>query len=413
MSRPTRPAPSATLWLTALALVAGLGAAPGLVLADAPPAPEIAVDCDHGPGLQQAVEQRAPGGVRITFRGTCREDVSIHRDDVALRGAGESAVLAGALTVRATNRVELAGFSVEAGPDRTEPAVRILDSRSFVVSDLAVSGAGGRGVFVDGSEGSIEALSVRDAATDGLSISSSRVRVTGDVIATDNGAAGIDAHLGSDLTFDAARVRTDRNFLGFVVRDASIAAFSGGELTARDQDLAGIVVAVGAALTYGGTEVVATDNGRGGLLITERSSFIPAGFGARLEFLRNGFAGIIAQEGSSLSLSGVGGRTTVRENTCFGLLIDGSKALLLNSSVTDNDLQNARILFGSRVTSGPIELPLPIHCEDSVITRGVDVCAPARSAAGAVDGEAGREAPPTAREIAAPILEALAVSDVH
>ena len=176
----SRPAVWAIVWV----VCAAVGAAHGM-----PPRPDpvVAVDCDSGDSINNALRRADPNHIEVVVSGVCHEAVVISRSDVLIRAVGLGAhgiqgmEGAPALELHHVSNVAIQGLFISGG----DVGILVTDSNHRIsLSDLVVS------------ENLAGGMTLEDASVSGSNL---RVEANGQTPAT----AGVLVDHGSEFTATA------------------------------------------------------------------------------------------------------------------------------------------------------------------------------------------------------------------
>jgi hypothetical protein len=102
------------------------------------------VDCGSGERIQRQIDRRNPDReLQLIIRGTCTENVTVDRDDLALIGEGGAVI--GTITIPGSRRVVIRNLTVSSP---TGPGIFGTDNASFTVEDSDIVRNGTEGVSV-------------------------------------------------------------------------------------------------------------------------------------------------------------------------------------------------------------------------------------------------------------------------
>jgi len=152
--------------------------APGVAFADSD---TKLVDCTKGHSIQKAIDKRNPDrSLTLMIRGTCNENVTVERDDLALVGEAGAAVN-GTISIPGSRRVLIRALRVSSP---TGAGVEGTDNAAFTVEDS----------FLE--RNATEGLAVRNGAF--ATVRRTRLAENGQAAAADSGR-GIDARHGGSV----------------------------------------------------------------------------------------------------------------------------------------------------------------------------------------------------------------------
>ena len=90
------------------------------------------VDCTRGQSIQKAIDKRNPErSLTLMIRGTCNENVTVDRDDLALVGEA-GATVNGTITIPGSRRVLIRSLKVSSP---TGAGVEGTDNAAFTIDD--------------------------------------------------------------------------------------------------------------------------------------------------------------------------------------------------------------------------------------------------------------------------------------
>ncbi len=179
----SRPAVWAIVWV----VCAAVGAAHGM-----PPRPDpvVAVDCDSGDSINNALRRADPNHIEVVVSGVCHEAVVISRSDVLIRAVGLGAhgiqgmEGAPALELHHVSNVAIQGLFISGG----DVGILVTDSNHRIsLSDLVVS------------ENLAGGMTLEDASVSGSNL---RVEANGQTPAT----AGVLVDHGSEFNCDGCTI---------------------------------------------------------------------------------------------------------------------------------------------------------------------------------------------------------------
>lgn len=360
---------SSGLWAPALEAVSppGAGPPPGTP-GPFPASLTVAVDCDAGDTVAEALARRADE-LRVEVTGTCVEDVEIRRDRTTLVGVAPGAEIVGSpspaipfgggVTVLGASRVTLADLTIRLG----RRGVAILDGGAARLERLTVRDQDRDGVLLQGgSQAWIEDCALLDNAFYGLAVwdgSSVMLGFDGTTVASGNGQVGVLVSNGSDVTgFATTRLEADDNQYGvFAQLNGSVQAVG---LSAARNDF-GAVAMLGGVI---GTALEVRDSAIIGVLATNGGQ---VDVGGSIE--GSGVFGIRANHDATVALRGA-----ALSGNSVGMLLDGTEALFVDSTVSDP----VELVFGTRVDfRGGNSFTGGVSCDATVLVRGDVACPPA------------------------------------
>jgi hypothetical protein len=332
----------------------------------------VAVDCDAGDTIADALAQRADE-LRVEITGSCVEDVLIRRDRTTLVGVAAGAEIVGSPPPPVP-------FSFVSG------VVAVTGASRVTLADLTIRD-GHRGVNLhEGAAARLERLTIRDQMNHGLLLQGGSQAWVEDCSIVDNGGFGIAAWEASSvqLAFDATTV-VSRNFAGAVVSGSSdLLGFQTSRLEADDNQF-GLVAQLNGSIQGVGLVARGNDVGVWALL----GGAISTG----AEVRDSSEVGVYASDGGQVDIQGTvedGGiwgvlgeydatvafRGTISGNP-VGMTLDATEAWIANATVTDP----VELSFGTRVDfAGGNSFTGGVSCDGTVLVRGDVACPPAPSA---------------------------------
>jgi parallel beta-helix repeat protein len=169
----------------------------------------ITVDCSNGETIGEVLSGKAHKDkpLVLMIRGTCHENVTVGRDDVALEGDVPGAAIFGSVTIDAARRVSVSRLSV------TNPAgdgISVENGASATVRDSTIAENGGHGIAVLNASFAIVERNIlsgngRTRAGSGLFLAYGSTARGLDNILEDNTASGIDVGDSSNYRSDGDR----------------------------------------------------------------------------------------------------------------------------------------------------------------------------------------------------------------
>ena len=334
------------------------------------------MNCDNGRSLQNAIDRFPNRRLRVEFKGTCVESVTIARNGVTLVGVGEEATVVGQVAVKSAIGVRLEGFTVRDTPaedpvlDRDGDGVRVLASTGVEISGVEVINAGARGFSFERSS-----VDIRDSSTDGAKgigfiAFAATVDVAGTFASRDSAVNGICIVAAASLfVLPNSTIVAERNPLGIIVEELAVMTVAlGSQVVANDNFGDGIQVIGQGALLYASAAIEATNNGRYGIAVTLLSHFTAFGGSViDVEVANNGAGGMIITSNSAVVAQG---GFTVRDNGGFGILADNAVLGLAGVTSTDNPGGDVVAGFGSKVVFAGSSNIGTISCDPTVLVRG-------------------------------------------
>ena len=330
----------------------------------------VAVDCDAGDTIADALAQRADE-LRVEITGSCVEDVLIRRDRTTLVGVAPGAeivgspappvpgsLVSGAVTVLGASRVTLADLTVRDG----RRGVAILDGGAARLERLTVRDQIQHGVFLHGgSQAWVEDCSVVDNGGDGIGawVSSSVILAfDATTVASRNGRVGVVVSGSSDVSgFQTSRLEADDNQFGLAAQLS--ASVQGVGLVARGNDV-GVWALLGGSISTG-AEV--RDSSEAGVYASDGGQVDIQG-----TVEDGGIWGVLGENDATVAFRG-----TISGNP-VGMTLDGTEAWIANATVTDP----VELSFGTRVDfAGGNNFTGGVSCDATVLVRGDVACPPA------------------------------------
>jgi len=320
-------------------------------IASTPPQPlKFTVDCNHAQTvsatLSRVVLIPIPVPVTIVVQGTCREFVTITRNDVTLQGdpivgggitapdsTGDAVTITGA-------RATLIDLTVTGGSN----GISALAASTAALQNVTVTSAARTGIFVRTSDLSMDHCMVTGAASVGLRLGrNSSARVVNGSQLRANGDAGIYAENHATLVTDSSSI-TDNGSHGVQLETAAQASINGGTIAnnGRDPSKGGTGVSLNQAHASLGGGINISGNREEGVRVTISAAGIynatltgngNAGvtgyLGAVLDIINtrvaNNPVGIACQANCTAQFAGV----TAQNNTFEGIALSlGSKLIL-------------------------------------------------------------------------------------
>jgi|GEM_PF-2634918 len=358
----------AVLLTAASALVPFVGP---LILEAQPPGPVTRtkrVDCDSGGDLAAALALPAQKLV-IEISGTCLGDLRIERDHVTLRGVTP-------------------GATVEGDPSIPGPTIFLLGARDVNLEDLTITGDVAGVALRRAAEAQLLRVQITQTAAVGLQIEQASSVVFVDSASTGHGAFGLAVFGESGLTVQGSANLSGNGAFGLLMSDgASLHTQGVGQMVANDNGIAGVSLQAGASGLFPSVE--ARRNGFAGLDLTFGGDFVSIGAN---DFSENVGFGVFLGDGSSFFGSGL-----VRDNGMVGIFATENSHLTIASDVFTEiggspiglALEGAsgffsfidfvspvELTFGSRASFGPTVTLGTLTCDGTVLTQGGFSCPP-------------------------------------
>jgi hypothetical protein len=259
---------------------------------------DLAVDCDAGDSLADALSSSFwhVGRVSITISGVCEETVAIDRDDVSLAGVNRADGINGGVFLNAANRVRLGNMTIDDGG---------IQSNSSTLEATGITIQNAKGSAINAEFGSTTFVL--------------------DSLISDSDGFGIESRSESNVTFLNSTVTgsAEIGLFAGVVGSATIVV-EGSQIV---NNVSGIAANPGGNLRIDGTLIEGNDTGvsvSGGEVVAGGSTrIIGNGVGVQL---RTGSVGDLGFEG-----------LVVEDNLSDGISISGgSHASLLDGTVRNN-----------------------------------------------------------------------------
>jgi hypothetical protein len=329
----------------------------------------VAVDCDAGDTIADALAQRADE-LRVEITGSCVEDVLIRRDRTTLVGVAAGAEIVGS-----------------PAPPVPGSVVAVTGATRVTLADLTIRD-GRRGVSLhEGAAARLERLTIRDQIQDGVFLQGGSQAWVEDCSVVDNGGDGIAAWGSSSviLAFEATTVASRNGRVGVLVSGSSdVSGFQTSRLEADDNQF-GLAAQLNGSFQGVGLVARGNDYGVWALL----SGAISTG----AEVRDSSVVGVYASDGGQVDIQGTvedGGiwgvlgeydatvafRGTISGNP-VGMTLDATEAWIANATVTDP----VELSFGARVDfAGGNSFTGGVSCDGTVLVRGDVACPPAPSA---------------------------------
>jgi hypothetical protein len=297
----------------AVIIAGGIGVAYATAAStDGPQSVTVTVHCGvFGQSVQQAINKADPNQpLTVNIIGTCKESVTINRDNVTLNasapGAGIQAAPGGnALSLNDARRINLNQLTLTGGNNTLSAS----NGSVFSGDQLHINGASNEGVTVAfGSSGQLGNSVVNNAGRDGVSAyNGGSISVSGGTI-SNSGGYGVKAAMGGTASLGGGLVVSHSAFIGV---DASFAGSIQitGNTTVETSGGAGVYSEQGGAIFL---------NGVGGPLLIEN----------------NAQQGIVADSNGSVAVSN---GTRVTGNSGGGITAFSSSALSMQNSFVENN----------------------------------------------------------------------------
>ena len=217
---------------TALMATAALGSASAQTIT-------YTVDCSKGQTITSAIQRgdaRKP--LLVVVRGTCKEHVSISRDDVTLRGQPGT------------------GATVS-GPNSATDTILILKDM-VNIEDLTVTG-GNNGIRLQGpSYAGVKNVSVRNTANNGILVRAGDIAIDNSTVEYAGGSGLVLGRGASARIFNNSQFR-DSHFAGIYAASNSTVSFNGGAVS--DNEGHGITVESGSQANVSNVEIFGNSTG--------------------------------------------------------------------------------------------------------------------------------------------------------
>lgn len=341
----------------------------------------IIVDCSRGQRLGPALQRSSPAPLRVSFRGTCGERITIRRDDVTLRGADASATLVGSVVVDGASRVRLEDFLVRDTPgddpfSADGDAIRVVASQKVTLSRLRTRDTGRRGVSIEESSADLDTVSIQNAGGAGFQGHGSSVNLYGEIEISGSVGPGLFvASMTHIFLRRDASLTASGNAIGLALQgNGTLTISNQTRIRAIENAFIGVLTTSQGNVLYGETEIEIARNSGPGLVVSEHGNWTPfAGFPATIRITDNAGPGILLERGGFLELSD--GSTTISGNTGGGVVVDDARAVIANASCTGNAGHDvalrarASVLFNSGNSLGT-----PLGCDETVLVRGEASC---------------------------------------
>jgi len=226
--------------------------APGVALADND---TKLVDCTKGHSIQKAIDKRNPDrSLTLMIRGTCNENVTVDRDDLALVGEA-GATVNGTISIPGSRRVLIRALKVSSP---TGAGVEGTDNAAFTVEDS----------FLE--RNATEGLAVRNGAF--ATVRRTRLAENGQNAPADSGR-GIDARHGASVAASNNTIVNNRSD-GVGVYNGAYALLventveGNGRIAASEAG-----VQVNRARARGNGNIIRNNTGLGGVIVTNHGDY--------------------------------------------------------------------------------------------------------------------------------------------
>jgi Right handed beta helix region len=364
---------------------------------------DIVLDCSRR-SVSTAVEHVRGTSAVITFTGICSGPIVIRTDGVTLRGVG-MAVIDGAgqdaVTIAGASRISLEGVEVRNGLN----GIVGVNGAHFSLTDVNVHDNRVFGISIQtGSSAVLSEVTTGQNGLHGLDVQTgSAATVIGTLTSAGNRVFGINVN-GSSFTLSRATVTATGNALGIQIATSANAFINDAEsvINATDNLSTGLTVVSGAHMvSFGGTinasgnpVVGVSVNSKAGLDLDAASRLHSFGNGdgvllqddsvmtvfntprfsgaqdfSTIDAHDNRGSGVKVLTGSSLTLVNQA-RVLSSHNGGSGLVGDnGAGVTLVNSTITDNALDDIQLTFGARADLRTLTFGTS-SCDATVLIRG-------------------------------------------
>ncbi len=374
--------------------------APLLFAAQSVLADTIAVDCDQGETITNALAGAAAGDT-VLISGTCNESVAVTIDHITLDGQGSATITAGfapGVSVDGAQGVVVQGLTLQGSlfglEVSSQGSASLVDTTSQFNIVIGARVTGGSSLLLENAT-----LSGND--TFGLEVSrASEVRMTGTIAIANNGLFGVNLADASSLSVAEADVRVSGNVLGIQISVGSSAFLTDAQsvVNTSDNDTTGFTVNSGSTLFLFASTLISSRNAENHGLSVSSNSSVDLDRDARIIVRRNGEDGI-RLENSHLNMftmeDTAGPRVQAVDNARHGvsaflassidltfdsaieasgngdagLFVDnGSPVRILNSDFTGNS-RDVVLEFGARAELNDNTIGT-FSCDGSVLVRG-------------------------------------------
>src|SRR5262245_3459039 len=180
------------VWLvTTIALFVALPSALG-----ADPLASRTVDCDKGQTIGDALLQANDNSLLVQIKGTCHEDVTLHRDNVTFQGISPDATVVGSFTIDGKSQIALQNFTIREG----DKCVWILGDGSASIVGMQILNCRTRGILVHSGSALVQDTTVDHAHNVGIFVRGGQINLAGRVESSNCGFSGFGATLGGALS---------------------------------------------------------------------------------------------------------------------------------------------------------------------------------------------------------------------
>jgi hypothetical protein len=363
---------------------------------------DFVLDCSRR-SLGAAIEHVRGTDAVITFTGVCSGPIVIGTDGVTLRGVGMAVIDGGgqdAVTIAGASRISLEGVDVRNGLN----GIVGVNGAHFSLTDVNVHDNRAFGISIQTGSSAVLSAVTTGQNLFGLDIQTgSAATVTGALTAAGNRVFGINVN-GSSFTLSKATVTATGNALGIqiatsanafindadsvinaianlsvgltVVSGAHLVSF-GGTINASGNPVAGVSVNSKAGLDLdAASKLNSFENGDGVLLqddsvmtVFNTPQFSGAQDFSTIDAHDNRGSGVKVLTGSTLTLVNQASVLS-RHNGASGLVGDnGAGVTLVNSTITDNALDDIQLTFGTRADLRTLTFGRS-SCDATVLLRG-------------------------------------------
>lgn len=332
-----------------------------------PGAKTLNVDCDDPKQtLAAAIAGTSGGELNIVFSGTCREYLTLKRDDVAIRGKDGMATLSGGLEVVGARRVLLEGFTCR-DTTRSNYCIGAIQGADVTLHNIKVANAAIRGVLYTGATGIVDGLAIDKTGSTSMLIRGSTVQMEGELTFSNSpegclvldSLASVFSKVGSFTARDCG--------MGILIQTNSTLEAPFASFTLNRNSFAGLLMLTHATFTYGGS-IVVRSNSRG-IWADDASSLSPLAnitSGSSVTLENNGEVGVQVTQGSLVELANVAANT----GATYGILVDDARLRMRNSKVTGNKKADVRVQFGGHATFGKAAEIGVLSCDGTELVRG-------------------------------------------
>jgi hypothetical protein len=335
----------------------------------------IAVDCDDTKQtLAGAVADKSTGDLNIVFSGTCKEQLIVQRDGVAIRGKDATAAIIGGIEINAARRVLLEGFTCR---DNTqlEYCIGALYGASVTLHNIKVFNSSVRGILFFNSVGLIEGLTVDKTVSTSILIRGSNVRLEGELTFSNTveGCVTID---NVSSVFSKNGVITARDCAAGVLLQSNSNFYAPfASFTLNHNSYAGLMLLTQGTFSYGGT-FVAKNNTQAGVVVDDQSSFSPftnISGGSALTLENNGNAGVVVMRGGYAELANVASNT----GSNYGVLVEDGRVRIGHAKISDNKKADVRLQFGAHAAFADGAVVGTFTCDGTELVKGAKTpCTP-------------------------------------